>query len=76
VHAPLGDNFAVEMGKLFEEPDVLQQLRPSWAGGQHVLVVDDWAASIGSQSLLFTHGVSPSRLEWQCVFTVTLTLDP
>ena len=39
MHAPFGDDFAVEVGELLEEPDILQQFRAARAGGHDVLVV-------------------------------------
>jgi hypothetical protein len=39
VHPPFGDDFAIEVGEFFQEPDILQQLRAAWPGGHHVLVV-------------------------------------
>ena len=41
VHAPLGNHLAVEVGELFEQPDVLQQRRPARPGGLNVEIVGD-----------------------------------
>ena len=59
VHAPLGDDLAVEVGELFQEPDILQQLRPARAGGHHVLVVGNRAAGVGGQLLVVAHSDPP-----------------
>ena len=39
VHAPLRNDFAVEMRQLFDQPDVLQQRRPARPGGHDVYIV-------------------------------------
>ena len=46
VHAPLWDDFPVEVGELFDQPDVLQQSRAARPGGLDVDVVADgrWGA--------------------------------
>ena len=41
VHATLGNHFARKMGQLFDQPDILQERRPSWSGGLNVEVVRD-----------------------------------
>jgi hypothetical protein len=50
VHAPLGDDLAVKMRQLFQEPDILQQHRAARAGGHGVLVVRDGRTGSGGQS--------------------------
>ena len=49
VHTPLRDDFAVEVGELFQEPHVLQQHRPTAARGLDVLVVRDRRAGGGGE---------------------------
>jgi hypothetical protein len=44
VHAAFGNHFTVEVGKLLEEPDILQQGGATRAGGLDVLVVDNGRA--------------------------------
>ena len=39
VHAALGNDLAVEVGQLLQQPDVFHQQRATWAGGLAVLVV-------------------------------------
>ena len=51
MHAPLGDDLAVEVGELLEEPDILQQQRAARTGGHAVLVVRDGRSRRGSQWL-------------------------
>jgi len=62
VHASLGDDLAVEVGQLLQEPDVLQQLGAAGAGGEHVLVVRDWRAGVCGEFIL-VHG----RVSWWVV---------
>ena len=52
MHAPLRDHFAVEVGQLLEQPDILHQHRAAWAGGHRVLVVDHRAAGGGGEFFL------------------------
>ena len=54
VHAPLGDDFAVEVGEFFEEPRVLQGYGAALSGCLNVLVVGDGPAVFGCQ-FLFVH---------------------
>ncbi|MPN01697.1 hypothetical protein SDC9_148908 [bioreactor metagenome] len=61
VHAALGNDFAVEVGELFEQPDILQQNRAARAGGHRVLVVDNRRAG-SSREFLTLHD---SLLEWR-----------
>ena len=56
MHAPLGDDFAVEVGQLFEQPDILQQDGATWSGSHRVLVVGHRGAGGGGQTFLVTHG--------------------
>ncbi len=61
VHAPFGDDFAVEVGELLQIPDILQQLRAARAGGHHVLVVSDRTAGVGGQAgLVLGHDQTPA----------------
>ena len=55
VHPSFGDHFAVEMGKLLQEPDVLEQHRAAGTGRHRVLVVWNRRASDGRQLLLVGH---------------------
>src|SRR5690606_36398907 len=52
MHASLGDHLAIEVSELLQEPNVLQQLWPTWPGGHHVLVVHHRTARNGRQLLL------------------------
>ena len=54
VHAALGNHFAVEVGQLFQEPDVLQQHRAARAGRLRILVVDDRRAEGGGELFHWT----------------------
>ena len=54
MHAALGDDFAVEVGQLFQEPHILQQGRATRAGRLDVLVVDDRRAKGGGQLFHWT----------------------
>ncbi len=54
MHAALGDDFAVEVGQLFQEPHILQQGRAAWACRLDVLVVDDRRAKGGGQLFHWT----------------------
>ena len=54
VHAPFGDDFAVEVGEFFEEPRVLQGYGAAFPGCLNVLVVGDGPAVFGCQ-FLFVH---------------------
>src|SRR5699024_7784838 len=51
VHAALGDDLAVEVRQLLQEPDVLQQHRPTGPGRHCVVVVPDRCAGGGGQGL-------------------------
>jgi hypothetical protein len=62
VHAPLGNHFAVEVGELFQEPDILQQLRAAMAGGQDVLVIRNGNARGGGQLFFIAHLSHPFSL--------------
>lgn len=55
----LGDAFAVEVGKFFNEPEIFQQGGTAGAGGQGVVVVRHWGARGGGQRLLVGHGTLP-----------------
>jgi hypothetical protein len=47
MHAALGDDFTVEVGQLFQKPDVLEQY---WAAGtcrQYILIVADRCTTCG-----------------------------
>ncbi|MNV84127.1 hypothetical protein D3C71_1779830 [compost metagenome] len=44
MHAALGNHFAVEVGELFQVPDVLQQHRAARTGGHRVLIVGNGSA--------------------------------
>ncbi|MNC56227.1 hypothetical protein D3C75_1058090 [compost metagenome] len=55
----LGDAFAVEVGKFFNEPEIFQQGGTARAGRQGVVVVRYWGARGGSQRLLVGHGTLP-----------------
>ena len=54
VHAPFGDDFAVEVGEFFEEPRGLQGYGAAFPGCLNVLVVGDGPAVFGCQ-FLFVH---------------------
>jgi hypothetical protein len=58
MHAPLRDHLTAEVREFFHKPHVLQQLRATWPGGHHVLIVGDWTTGVGGQFLLITHDVS------------------
>jgi len=62
VHPPLRYHLAVEMGELFEKPHILQELRPSRAGGHDVLIVDDRGAVIAGELSVFLHDASLNGL--------------
>ena len=59
MHAPFGDHLAVEMGKLFQKPDILQQRRAARACGHDILIVGNRCACIGGELLFVSHGKSP-----------------
>src|SRR5690606_16501362 len=52
VHATFGDDLAVEMRKLLQEPDVLEKLWPSGSGRDDILVVGYGGARPGRQVVL------------------------
>ena len=54
VHAPFGDDLAVEVGEFFEEPRVLRGYGAAFPGCLNVLVVGDGPAVFGCQ-FLFVH---------------------
>jgi len=54
VHAPLGDDLAIEVRQFLKEPHILKERRASFPGGLNVLVVDDGGAE---RSGKFLHGV-------------------
>jgi hypothetical protein len=49
VHAALGNDLAVQVGQLLEQPHILHQHRAARAGGEAVLVVDHGGAEGGGQ---------------------------
>jgi hypothetical protein len=49
VHPPFGNHLPIEMGQFFQEPGILQELRPPRPGGQDILVVDNRCAGPGGQ---------------------------
>ena len=49
VHAPLGDDFAGEVGELLDKPQILQEQRAAWTGAHAVLVVRDGRSRRGGQ---------------------------
>ncbi|MNL46838.1 hypothetical protein D3C87_1695860 [compost metagenome] len=55
VDDPFRNAFAVEVGQLFNQPEVLQQRRATGAGGQRVVVVRHRRARGGGQRLLVGH---------------------
>ena len=57
MHAAFRDHLAVEMREFFQVPQVLQQHRTAWAGGEHILVVGDGGARGGREAL--GHGQTP-----------------
>ena len=59
VHPPFWDYLPVEVRHFFQEPGILQELRPSRSGRQDVLVVDNGGAVSGGQLLLVFHDRSP-----------------
>jgi len=52
VHPPLRDHLPVEVGELFQVPDVLQQNGAARPRGHGVLVVDDGCAATGGEPAL------------------------
>ncbi|MNJ56736.1 hypothetical protein D3C77_522970 [compost metagenome] len=59
MHAPLGDDFTVEVGELFKEPYVLQQHRAARARSHDVLVIHYGSTGNGCELRLVCHGVTP-----------------
>ena len=49
VHAPLGDDFAHEVGEFFVQPQILRQQRAARPGGHGVLVIDNGRAVVHGQ---------------------------
>ncbi|KAG1435680.1 hypothetical protein G6F57_021014 [Rhizopus arrhizus] len=54
------DAFAGEVGKLFNQPEVLQQRGTAGAGGQRVVIVRHRRACCGGQMLLVGHSTLPT----------------
>ena len=79
VHAPLEDHFAVKMRQLLQKPHVPQQLRATWPGGHHVLIVNDRTPGIRGQLLFLAHAGSfllrcesfPMRIVRRCPYRLT-----
>ena len=66
VHAPLRDHLAVEVGQLFQKPEILQQHRAAWSGGHHILVVGHRAAvGRGQFGRFVTHGGFLCCVPWR-----------
>ena len=59
VHTALWDHLPIEVGELFQVPDILQQLRAPWASGHAMLIVRNGASSIGGQLFVLAHCDSP-----------------
>jgi hypothetical protein len=49
VHAPFGDHFAIEVGELLDQPDVLQEGWSAGTSGLDIEIVGDWSAGRVSQ---------------------------
>src|SRR5690606_4590540 len=67
VHPPLGDDLAVEVGELLQEPDVLEQHRPARAGGDGVVVVPDGRAGGGREGQVLVAVVLGGHSSAPCV---------
>ena len=65
VHAPLGNHLAVEVGQLFQKPDILEQLVAARAGGQHVLIIGHRNSGVGRQLTFVAHLSSPPLVKLQ-----------
>ncbi|MCY1297582.1 hypothetical protein D9M70_470290 [compost metagenome] len=55
MHAALGNDFTVEVGQFFEEPDILQQHRAARACRLRVLVIGNGCAGCRGESVLLAH---------------------
>jgi hypothetical protein len=55
VFLPTRDDFAIEVGGLLQEPDVLQQLRTARSSGEHVLAVNRRTTGVRGQFLFISH---------------------
>ena len=51
MHAPFGNDFAVEVREFFQKPDILQELWTTRSRCHHVLIMGDRTAGIGGQFL-------------------------
>lgn len=62
MHAALGDDLAVKVSQLFQEPDILQQHRAARASCQAVLIVSDGGTSNRGQrpSIISRHSIDCS----------------
>ena len=52
-HAAFRDYLPIKMSQLFQKPDILKQHRAARSGGHNVLVIDNGAAAICRQALVF-----------------------
>ena len=56
VHAPLGDDLAGEVGKLLDKPQILQEQRAAWTGGQMF-----WLSGTGAPAAVVNGSVFSSN---------------
>ena len=57
VHAALRDVFAVEVGKLFDQVEIVEQQRAARAGGTGILVIGNRSATGGGKRFILAHAI-------------------